>query len=329
MIEVCDSCHSEKDSTEFYAPGVQHGKIPPVCYDCRALRPDEAWCAGHGEWHAREEFSKSGSSRAAPGALLGVCKRIRAEQALARRGKQRQRRCAWCNEMRTLAQMRYPWQKNGKTPPICQACRDAHPGMAWCTFHAEPHPIDQFSRYSSGERAGRLIADCRAALSESASERRGHDPISCAWCKVAYPSHQFRGGRHKSAVCRSCESNHPGLSFCRACAQWLALEHFTRNGPYQKPLPRCKPCHVANLHGTTVQAILDRQGAVEPECAVCGARDDLKIDHDHAHCPAEVGCPDCVRGYLCHACNTAEGLLRTPERVESLARYMRRALGVS
>lgn len=27
------------------------------------------------------------------------------------------------------------------------------------------------------------------------------------------------------------------------------------------------------------------------------------IDHDHAHCPGETGCPECVRGMLCQACN--------------------------
>jgi hypothetical protein len=30
----------------------------------------------------------------------------------------------------------------------------------------------------------------------------------------------------------------------------------------------------------------------------------LSIDHDHSHCPAKHGCPDCIRGILCAPCNT-------------------------
>lgn len=65
-------------------------------------------------------------------------------------------------------------------------------------------------------------------------------------------------------------------------------------------------------------------GRDEPECGACGSHERLKVDHDHGHCPAQRGCRDCVRGYLCHSCNTAEGLLRTAERARLLANYMER-----
>lgn len=29
----------------------------------------------------------------------------------------------------------------------------------------------------------------------------------------------------------------------------------------------------------------------------------LAIDHDHKHCPGKKGCPVCIRGALCNACN--------------------------
>ena len=44
-------------------------------------------------------------------------------------------------------------------------------------------------------------------------------------------------------------------------------------------------------------------------CAICGVAyaDEpgrrLSVDHDHRHCAGKVGCPDCVRGMLCHRCN--------------------------
>ena len=87
---------------------------------------------------------------------------------------------------------------------------------------------------------------------------------------------------------------------------------------------RCRPCRTANNHGVTVKFILARQGSDTPECASCGSVDFLKVDHDHACCPTQNGCENCVRGYLCHECNSAEGLLRTPERARKLAEYMER-----
>lgn len=33
------------------------------------------------------------------------------------------------------------------------------------------------------------------------------------------------------------------------------------------------------------------------------------VDHDHGHCSTGVGCPDCVRGFLCGACNMMEGMV--------------------
>ena len=44
-------------------------------------------------------------------------------------------------------------------------------------------------------------------------------------------------------------------------------------------------------------------------CAICGVPyadipgQRLAMDHDHAHCPGKKGCPNCIRGMLCNACN--------------------------
>lgn len=64
-------------------------------------------------------------------------------------------------------------------------------------------------------------------------------------------------------------------------------------------------------------------------CAVCGSGENLHIDHDHGCCPTGKkgprSCGRCVRGALCHRCNTALGLLQEdPDRARALAAYMER-----
>lgn len=58
-------------------------------------------------------------------------------------------------------------------------------------------------------------------------------------------------------------------------------------------------------------------------CEACGSKvGKMCIDHDHNCCPSEFTCGRCIRGVLCGACNTAEGLLRSPENAVALAMYM-------
>ena len=66
---------------------------------------------------------------------------------------------------------------------------------------------------------------------------------------------------------------------------------------------------------------------LEAGCAACGSKDRLHIDHDHKCCPpgsSPRSCGSCVRGALCHGCNTALGLLcESPERIEALLIHVR------
>jgi hypothetical protein len=58
-------------------------------------------------------------------------------------------------------------------------------------------------------------------------------------------------------------------------------------------------------------------------CEVCGSFSRLTLDHDHSCCPTNKSCDNCVRGILCHKCNTAAGLLDDDtERMISLASYI-------
>jgi len=61
----------------------------------------------------------------------------------------------------------------------------------------------------------------------------------------------------------------------------------------------------------------------EGGCQVCGSFSRLTLDHDHSCCPVGKSCDNCVRGILCHKCNTAAGLLDDDvSRMFSLAEYL-------
>jgi hypothetical protein len=70
-------------------------------------------------------------------------------------------------------------------------------------------------------------------------------------------------------------------------------------------------------------------------CAVSGCLGEpAVIDHDHACCPGENSCGQCVRALLCIYCNTGIGYFKDePERLEQAAAYLRdaakRHLGVA
>jgi hypothetical protein len=74
-------------------------------------------------------------------------------------------------------------------------------------------------------------------------------------------------------------------------------------------------------------SILESQGG---GCAIChskepGGKHDtvFHIDHDHSCCPSKVTCGKCIRGLLCHNCNTMLGLAKdSPQILEGAIRFL-------
>lgn len=230
--------------------------------------------------------------------------------------------CAWCGAQKTAPEMRHPEASRGKSSSVCYQCRLDHPGESWCDFHHGPHPVENFSVI---DRPVPYANTCREAASVIKSQVSPRPFITCLSCEAVKGSWEFRGGSTKAKTCRPCEAANPGKRWCLGCDGWVTEELFNRTGVGGKFWTvRCAPCKNAHRHGVTVAEILRRQGSTFPECASCGSTEDLKVDHNHACCPHGEGCDNCVRGYLCHWCNTAEGSLKTPERARKLADYMER-----
>jgi hypothetical protein len=63
------------------------------------------------------------------------------------------------------------------------------------------------------------------------------------------------------------------------------------------------------LSNDSFQAMIEKQGNC---CAICKQvfTRTPHIDHDHSCCPGAKTCGKCIRGLLCHKCNTGLGNLR-------------------
>jgi hypothetical protein len=79
------------------------------------------------------------------------------------------------------------------------------------------------------------------------------------------------------------------------------------------------------------ERILATQGGV---CAICGALPSERtrafaVDHDHACCPSQQTCGNCIRGIICSSCNLILGAIG--DRIDviiGMARYLRQGEGM-
>jgi hypothetical protein len=142
---------------------------------------------------------------------------------------------------------------------------------------------------------------------------------------------------------------------CWDCGEIKPRESFYGNRSRSDGLSnRCKPCHLKygktrprptpeynrayklrTKYGIT-QADYDRMLlAQDGGCAVCGSddpgldRDAFTVDHDHACCPGQKTCGECVRGLLCYRCNLLLGHAGDdPDLLTSAMAYLLQAKSV-
>jgi hypothetical protein len=163
---------------------------------------------------------------------------------------------------------------------------------------------DPFRMNTDGAGTKYCSTECKAAGYRPHAV--GTSPVACAWCNRQTEHSKMRVTKGWPFVCGDC----------------LA--------PLHHVLPRLRAHHVPH---EMVRTLRDK-----PECEICG-RDVLTpmhdsrtsrrsallvVDHDHRCCPSGAhSCGNCVRGLLCHHCNSAAGMLRDdPELARSLADYL-------
>ncbi len=174
--------------------------------------------------------------------------------------------------------------------------------------------------------------------------RRGADPEAYAIYRRARSEHEagLRAGGIVP-VCAKPSMEHPhGRTGTRAGY----LAH------YQAKEPACGTCmegnarQVADDRVTNADQILrgnlwskyrlslERYHEIlreqDGKCSICGVdsptdirTDRFHVDHDHSCCPGRKSCGKCVRGLLCHACNTALGNFKdSPDLLLSAVAYL-------
>ena len=104
--------------------------------------------------------------------------------------------------------------------------------------------------------------------------------------------------------------------YCSKCKQYRPVNEFHKyNGSYTGLQPYCKPC--GKSYNAQLKAA-KKNAPPKTDCCVCGAnKNDHKIRLDHDH---ETGV---FRGWLCHRCNLALGMMDdSVEKLLSAVNYL-------
>jgi hypothetical protein len=138
----------------------------------------------------------------------------------------------------------------------------------------------------------------------------------CTTCKTSkslddfHKNKRYKDGREYS--CKSCVSLKGKKRYEHVIAinkRWYAEN---------KDLGKIRQRNIMNRYKMTVEQydtmLLDG-------CAVCGALENLVMDHDHECCPSKETCGNCIRGVLCWGHNIADGQFRSIEEVEEYLKY--------
>lgn len=167
---------------------------------------------------------------------------------------------------------------------------------------------------------------------------------SCATCGMAISKSKVFCSVDCRNANRKPKPENDGKKRCSSCHQILPISSFGINRTTRDKLMRqCRVCNNSRVnkynknnskrvygkpaylrHGLSRSAyenLMDKQGW---SCAICNVKSDkFVIDHDHACCPGAYSCGNCIRGVLCHSCNSGIGFFAdSVDRLTSAMLYL-------
>lgn len=120
-----------------------------------------------------------------------------------------------------------------------------------------------------------------------------------------------------------------GRKWCPKCSLWVAPAQFVPDPSHSDGLSTyCKACRSAHArawrYGLTPDDLARMVHDQDGHCLACPTvlADGFCVDHDHACCPGQKTCGECVRGLLCEECNKLLGKIeQDPDRLARLLAY--------
>lgn len=112
---------------------------------------------------------------------------------------------------------------------------------------------------------------------------------------------------------------------CKRCHTDYVIDYYNKNPEKKKLKNAMNSGNDANWkrHHIPQEKYLEMLSKYDNKCYACKNRLATNIDHDHDCCPGNRSCGKCVRGILCHNCNTALGLMKdSKEDLKKLIEYL-------
>lgn len=120
-------------------------------------------------------------------------------------------------------------------------------------------------------------------------------------------------------MCSRCKAEHSRAgAYCAPCHAEYYREYRQKNLANSREYDRRR--RFKQRYGLEYDEYLE---FIKDGCAVCGSKDNLQIDHDHACCDKRESCGKCVRGVLCKKHNVMLGRVRdSVEELQKLIDYL-------